>query len=54
MGGANFNKTYKSCEIYNVEKNQWKSISDLNDERRLLSASIVNNKFIYLFGGHYN
>ena len=41
----------KSCEYYDVSKNQWTQFASLNQKIYFASASILGNKFIYLFGG---
>ena len=40
-----------SCEYYDVSKDQWTPFASLNQESYNASASILGNKFIYLFGG---
>ena len=54
--GGNFqdydsgNRILRSCERYNSELNQWKTIDSMNNARRNASAAIYNN-CIYIAGG---
>lgn len=50
MGGED----QDSCEYYDVSKDQWTPFASLNQEIYCASASILGNKFIYLFGGTNN
>ena len=47
MGGED----QDSCEYYDVSKDQWTPFASLNQKTFGASASILGNKFIYLFGG---
>ena len=49
MGGYGLD----SCEFYDIIKDQWTQFQKLNENNRFGSASILNNKFIYLFGGYH-
>ncbi len=40
----------KSCEYYDINANQWKSMSDLNVQRSKPSAFIYQNE-LFVFGG---
>ena len=40
-----------SCEYYDVNNNEWTQFAKLNEKKINMSASILNNRFIYLFGG---
>ena len=48
MGG---NPKTDSCEYYDVNNNEWTQFAKLNEKKDSMSASILNNRFIYLFGG---
>jgi len=50
MGGRSVGRE-DSCEYYDVNKDEWNSFTSLNEKIVNPSASILNNKFIYLFGG---
>ena len=47
MGG----KISKSSEYYDINKDQWTLFSSFKQKIWRASASILNNRFIYLFGG---
>jgi len=50
MGGW----TLDSCEYYDVSNNIWTQFAKLSEKKYYMSASILNNRFIYLFGGFGN
>jgi len=41
-----------SCEYYDVNNNEWTPFAKLSEKKRFMSASILNSRFIYLFGGY--
>lgn len=41
----------KSVEIYDVKKDIWEFGPDLNDEMMSMTLTVVDNRFIYQFGG---
>ena len=41
-----------SCEQYNINDDKWTSIANLNQKKSLISAYILKNRFIYVFGGY--
>ena len=52
--GLNIYHNYlNSCEAYNISKEKWKSVKSMNKAKAWLSATVVDNQFIYTFGGHY-
>lgn len=50
MGGYKFRGT-NTCEYYDIQADEWKSFANLNKKKGYCSASILNDQFIYLFGG---
>lgn len=42
----------KTCERYNMERDKWKQVASLNTARCAFSASPINARFIYIFGGY--
>jgi len=38
--------------VYNVKKDEWRFFSPMNISKCAFSATVVNNKFIYTFGGY--
>jgi len=54
MGGYDGvqNVFLNSCEVYNVKKDEWRFFSPMTISKCAFSATVVNNKFIYTFGGY--
>ena len=40
------------CEVYNVAKDEWRFFASMNISKCAFSATVVNNRFIYTFGGY--
>lgn len=40
------------CEVYNVKKDEWRFFASMNISKCAFSATVVNNRFIYTFGGY--
>lgn len=40
------------CEIYNLQKNEWKYFAPMNISKCAFSATVVNKEYIYTFGGY--
>ena len=53
FGGHDGVDTIKKCEMYDLEKDEWTPIADLNKERIFSSAIQVGHKKIYVIGGNY-
>jgi len=51
MGGKKVYKSLDTCEYYDINKDKWTSFAQLNEKKQMVSASIINDRFIYLFGG---
>ena len=43
--------TASNCEVYDVAKNKWTEVGDLNQPRHYHSLCIVENRFLYVIGG---
>lgn len=41
-----------SCEVYNMQNNEWKFFAPMNISKCAFSATVVNKKYIYTFGGY--
>lgn len=41
-----------SCEVYNIQKNDWTYFTPMNISKCAFSATVVNKKYIYTFGGY--
>ena len=56
IGGYDYNERNQtnSIEVYDVDKNTWKKnvIKDLNIGRSQHNNIVINNKYIYVFGGY--
>ena len=56
IGGYDYNERNQtnSIEVYDVDKNTWKKnvIKDLNIARSQHNNIVINNKYIYVFGGY--
>jgi len=53
MGGYRdeYNGILNKCEYYDINKDKWTIFRKLNQKKYDSSASILDNRFIYLFGG---
>lgn len=40
------------CEVYSVKKDEWRFFASMNISKCAFSATVVNNRFIYTFGGY--
>ena len=54
MGGYDSEYHTYTCEYYDICNNTWTQFAKLNEKKGGTSASILNNRFIYLFGGEDN
>jgi N-acetylneuraminic acid mutarotase len=54
MGGCDGvqNVILNSCEFYNVKKDEWRYFQPMKINKCAFSATVVNSKFIYTFGGY--
>lgn len=54
MGGYDGvqNEFLNCCEVYNVKKDEWRFFEPMNISKCAFSATVVNKKFIYTFGGY--
>lgn len=44
-------QVYGYCEVYDIQKNQWKQICSLNVARSGVALSAFKNNYIFAFGG---
>ena len=51
VGGNDAKIFYKQCEKYDIDKDVWFKIANLNIGRDSSAASIFNDKFLYAFSG---
>ena len=54
MGGYCNNDVLFSCEAYNVHKDEWQHKNSMIMKKSNFSATVVNDQFIYTFGGDDN
>jgi N-acetylneuraminic acid mutarotase len=43
--------TAKKCEVYDVSKNKWSEIGELNQSRHFHSIVVIDNRYLYVIGG---
>ena len=51
VGSKYPDETAKKCEVYDVARNQWSLISDLNQGRHYHSMTVLEGRFLYVVGG---
>jgi len=51
IGGNDVKHIYKECEFYDITKNEWTKMSDMNQARDSAACSIFDSKWIYAFCG---
>lgn len=51
MGSKYPDETSKKCEAYDVSKNKWVEIGDLNHSRHYHSITVLDNRYLYVIGG---
>ena len=51
MGGQDGGKWLNSCEAYDIAKDEWSYVKSMEIKKCNFSATVVNNQFIYTFGG---
>ena len=44
-------ETSKKCEVYDISKNKWTEIGDLNQARHYHSCTVLENRYLYIIGG---
>ena len=53
MGGNEGDSNFlDSCEAYDIEKDEWCYVKSMRIKKINFSATVVNNQFIYTFGGY--
>lgn len=50
-GGYHNGKLTRTCEVYSIAKNEWRSLPPLNEEKCSSSLCVLNGRFLYCFGG---
>jgi N-acetylneuraminic acid mutarotase len=51
VGSKYPDETSKKCEVYDISKNKWTEIGDLNQPRHYHSITILENRYLYVIGG---
>ena len=51
MGGQYNGGYLNSCECYDITKDEWTTVSPMKKAKRYFGATVVNNQYIYTFGG---
>ena len=49
--GSNISNKLDSCEAYDIAKDEWSYVKSMEIKKDDFSATVVNNQFIYTFGG---
>ena len=50
--GSRLYNTSKTCEVYQMDSNEWREQPELNRNRYLSTAVTLNERFIYVLGGY--
>jgi hypothetical protein len=50
--GSRLYNTSKTCEVFNIQRNQWREQPDLNRNRYLSTAVTIADRYIYVLGGY--
>ena len=51
IGSKHPDETSKKCEVYDVARNRWNDIGDLNQGRHYHSCCMIENRYLYVIGG---
>jgi gamma-glutamylcyclotransferase (GGCT)/AIG2-like uncharacterized protein YtfP len=51
IGSKYPDETSKKCEVYDISKNKWTEICDLEQSRHYHTVTIIEGRFIYVIGG---
>ena len=51
MGGYGGGNKLDSCEAYDIAKDEWSNVTPMKIKMRSFAATVVNNQYIYTFGG---
>lgn len=51
VGSKYPDQTAKKCEVYDVAKNQWQSVGDLNQGRHYHAMTVLESRFLFVIGG---
>lgn len=51
VGSKYPDETSKQCEVYDVAKNKWHEIGDLQAPRHYASLTVVDSRYLYVLGG---
>ncbi len=50
--GSRLYNTSKTCEMFQIEGNEWKELPELNRNRYLSTAVTIGERYIYVLGGY--
>lgn len=51
IGSKYPDETSKKCEVYDISKNKWTEIGDLQQSRHYHSVTVLENRYLYVIGG---
>lgn len=51
IGSKYPDESSKRCEVYDIAKNKWAEIGELNQSRHYHSISVLESRYLYVIGG---
>ena len=51
IGSKYPDETSKKCEVYDIAKNKWTEIGELNQSRHFHSVTVIESRYLYAIGG---
>lgn len=54
IGGCNTKAEIPACEYYSIDKKKWTDSAFLNEKKMWVSVCVVDNRYLYAFGGSTN
>lgn len=51
IGSKYPDETSRKCEVYDISKNKWHQIADMNQPRHYHTVTVLESQFIYVIGG---
>jgi gamma-glutamylcyclotransferase (GGCT)/AIG2-like uncharacterized protein YtfP len=51
IGSKYPDETSKTCEVYDISKNKWTNISDLEQSRHYHTVTVLDSRYLYVIGG---
>ena len=54
VGGTNISGNLHSCEQFTIDKNKWRVVASLNENKKWISLCTFAKRYLYAFGGVLN